>query len=199
MALVAAANAALDYSQNIVNVYSSTLKNGKLMLQDSEPGAYINVSFTQVIGAYDAPVTVKIIASTGVRVSRCFITFDHSNYNKLESVFIDGQALFEGDCAANTDRGGLTNAAPCIDREYKITFSIESSDYYNNAGQNLGVVRRVCKGNSAIATGDPHFLTFDGTKFDFQGQGYYYLIKSDRLIVQAFLVCCKYCFEDRSF
>jgi hypothetical protein len=46
--------------------------------------------------------------------------------------------------------------------------------------------------NPATCTslGDPHFKTFDGRKYSYYGAGLHYLVKSDRLDVQAEHYAC---------
>lgn len=40
------------------------------------------------------------------------------------------------------------------------------------------------------AIGDPHYVTFDGKRFDFMGKCSYYLMKTDQLSVEAENVAC---------
>lgn len=45
-------------------------------------------------------------------------------------------------------------------------------------------------GARCAAVGDPHYLTFDGKRYDFMGQCSYYLVKTDEFTIEAENVAC---------
>jgi hypothetical protein len=135
--------------------------------QDSTDGTFVAASLSK---KPKGRVTMYLEAPNLI-FSKCKLTFTPKNWNKQQVIKVSPVPY-------------LTEAA--ADREIKAKFCCCSKDDpdMHKSCQEYPVTRNKGQGCTCTAYGDPHYTSFSGKLFDFQGQGAHYVIKSDALSVQ---------------
>ena len=153
---------------------------------------YDGLSTFQVLLTQQPPNAVSLFfAASGLRFQECSVTFTPQNYNQPQNVTFSTIPTFA------TPNGTIENAnvpvplSVVANAPGLIPAGDNSSVVSSVPGtQNFTLQRQVIPAGTVTAWGDPHFVTADGTDYDFQGNGTYYLIKSSSIQVQITTFMC---------
>ncbi|KAI9184118.1 hypothetical protein H9P43_003171 [Blastocladiella emersonii ATCC 22665] len=142
----------------------------RLSLDGNSGGEVVNVSLktapaSRVVVYFDAPNT---------KFDKCALEFTPQNFNKPQPLTVVSMPYL--------------SIAPA-ERQVPVTFTAFSDDcnyrHYGKSAQ-LPTVREKGKTGQCQVTGDPHYRSFDTRAlYHYQGEGDFYLVKSDFITIQA--------------
>ena len=138
-----------------------TLVDGQAKQLDFSFGAGAN---TQV------PATVTLTPSVGVALSQTTFTLSSQPNEQTQTVY------------ARLNTGVKINGAQVT---IQVAWSYPSIQNCNQKTQTITLKVEKKAGCTGISAGDPHLKSLDGTKFDFQGNGVFTLVKSKSLEIQT--------------
>ncbi|KAJ3408955.1 Protein GPR15L, partial [Chytridiales sp. JEL 0842] len=110
-------------------------------------------------------------------LSDCTLTFTPENWNVPKQVNVAANPDFDDKHVSTKLTLTAVLDGPCEATRHKCE-------------QKIDINRKYRKGKACQSTGDPHYSTFDGLTYSFQGHGAFYLVKSDLLSVQAYQYPC---------
>lgn len=115
------------------------------------------------------------VASPSLKSDKCMLKFTPDNWNKKQQLILSPAPFLS---PAEKQRA-LTLDIALSSRDPK--FHRQTLEY--------PFIRSNEHGGVCTAAGDPHFRTFNGRAFDYQGQGVFYLVKSKYLTVMGSFRC----------
>lgn len=97
----------------------------------------------------------------------------------------EGTVLHENKCITK-------NKCPCRLRgkSFPSGASIPKDCNTCTCSEGQWICTQVSCGSRCSAVGDPHYVTFDGKRYDFMGQCSYYLVKGDNFSIEAENIAC---------
>ncbi|KAJ3408956.1 hypothetical protein HDV05_004670 [Chytridiales sp. JEL 0842] len=146
---------------------------GGLTIDDQQPFTPISIA----LDAKPAGDVVVFLDIKGATLSDCTLTFTPDNWNVPKQVNVAANPDFDDKHVSTKLTLTAVLDGPCEATRHKCE-------------QKIDINRKYRKGKTCQSTGDPHYSTFDGLTYSFQGKGAYYLVKSDLLNVQAYQYPC---------
>jgi hypothetical protein len=145
----------------------ATLTPSPISITQNDP-----VTLAVALAAKPAAAKSRVfLEAVGVKFDRCFLEFSDTNYATAQSVtFYPDTSVVEGTTTGTLGLRLLGYSSPTslvnLTQAVDYTRTIEGS--------------KICS-----ATGDPHYTTFDGTVWHYQGKSVYYLVSSSSLVIQS--------------
>lgn len=115
------------------------------------------------------------VASPALTSNKCMLKFTPDNWNVKQKLVVAPSAF-------------LSDAEKARALILDIALSSRDPSYHRKTHQ-YPFIRSQDHGGVCTAAGDPHFRTFNGRTFDYQGQGCFYLVKSKYLSVLGSFRC----------
>jgi hypothetical protein len=116
-----------------------------------------------------APVTVYLFAegvgADKVKLTACSFTFTADNWSDPQQVTLVTKSGFE---------------SSSVNTNFKLKITSDSTDsVYHELSKSAEISRTSASAAMCTSWGDPHYVTFDQKKFNFYGDGDYYLIREE--------------------
>ncbi|KAJ3090781.1 hypothetical protein HK102_002683 [Quaeritorhiza haematococci] len=119
------------------------------------------------------------LEANGLRFSKCALQFNQYNYDKTQTVVVEPIPFFD-----NRVNGKLD-----VEIKAKV-YTEDGQGPFNGFETKVPVSRDVKSGASCLSWGDPHIVSWDGSKYDIQRPGAFWLVKSPELLVQVLHYPC---------
>ncbi|KAJ3088863.1 hypothetical protein HK102_007760 [Quaeritorhiza haematococci] len=119
------------------------------------------------------------LEANGLRFSKCALQFNQWNFNRTQTVVVEPIPFFD-----NRVNGKLD-----VEIKAKV-FTDNGQGPFHNLESRVPVSRDVKSGASCLSWGDPHIVSWDGSKYDVQRPGAFWLVRSPELLVQVLHYPC---------
>ncbi|KAJ3389302.1 hypothetical protein HDU92_001115 [Lobulomyces angularis] len=117
------------------------------------------------------PVHKYIFNAPGFSFSNCDLEFNDLDYQTYKEVEIFALPNFSKKTAEQKISIGYAESCSTDNYEYKASYNYRP-------------------GGTCLSTGDPHYSTFTGQAYSYQGSGSYYMVKDANLQIQTRLFSC---------
>ncbi|KAJ3081596.1 hypothetical protein HK102_002243 [Quaeritorhiza haematococci] len=122
---------------------------------------------------------IVFLEANGLRFSKCALQFNQWNYDKTQTVVVEPIPFFDKRVDGKLD----------VQIKAKI-YTEDGQGDFNGFETQVPVSRDVKSGASCLSWGDPHIVSWDGSKYDVQRPGAFWLVKSPELLVQVLHYPC---------